>query len=124
LRFITTPIHGVMDYVMGILLVSSPYLFGFATGGPEQWLPIVLGIVLLLQSMMTRYELGLLPVISIPVHIRIDLANGLLLAASPWLFGFADQVCWPHLILGLIEIGAACCTETKMAVRSLAPAGM
>ena len=124
MRFITTPIHGVTDYVMGTLLVSSPYLLGFATGGPEQWLPIVLGLVVLLQSVMTRYELGLVPVISIPVHLGLDGANGLLLAASPWLLGFAHQVFWPHLMLGLIEIGAARCTETKMAVRSLAPANL
>jgi hypothetical protein len=123
-RFITTPIHGVADYVMGALLVSSPYLFGFATGGPEQWLPIVLGLAVLLQTVMTRYELGLVPVISIPVHLGLDSANGLLLAASPWLLGFAHQVCWPHVLLGLIEIGTAGCTETKMAVRSLAPASL
>jgi hypothetical protein len=67
---------------------------------------------------------GLVPVISIPVHLELDSANGLLLAASPWLLGFAHQVCWPHVLLGLIEIGAARCTETKMAVRYLAPASL
>jgi hypothetical protein len=70
---------------MGALLVSSPYLFGFATGGPEQWLPIVLGLAVLLQSVMTRYELGLVPVISIPVHLGLDSewssARGVALAA-------------------------------------------
>jgi hypothetical protein len=31
----------------------------------------------------------------------IDVASGALLALSPWLFGFADRVFCPHLIVGL-----------------------
>jgi hypothetical protein len=120
MRFISTRVHGMMDYLMGVLLIISPYLFGFATGGAKQWLPIVLGLTLLMQSVLTRYELGLMPVIAMPLHLGLDIASGLLLAASPWLFGFADQVFWPHVILGLIEIGTACCTETRSTVKSRA----
>jgi hypothetical protein len=29
------------------------------------------------------------------------------LLASPWLFGFADRIAWPHVLFGLIEIGPA-----------------
>lgn len=46
-------------------------------------------------------------------HLDMDLAAGLLLAASPWLFDFADELYLPHLILGIIEIGAAILTEKK-----------
>jgi hypothetical protein len=42
----------------------------------------------------------------------LDYASGVLLAASPWLFGFADYVWEPHLILGILEIGAAMFTKT------------
>jgi hypothetical protein len=37
--------------------------------------------------------------------------SGILLAASPWIFGFADTVYLPHLILGIAEIGAALMTQ-------------
>ncbi len=43
---------------------------------------------------------------------EIDVASGALLALSPWLFGFADRVFWPHLIIGLREIGAKLMTRT------------
>jgi hypothetical protein len=46
------------------------------------------------------------------VHLLLDAASGLLLAVSPWLFGFADRVFWPHLVIGLVEIGAALTTRT------------
>jgi hypothetical protein len=38
------------------------------------------------------------------MHLALDAVNGALLAASPWLFGFAEEVSAPHLGLGLFEI--------------------
>jgi hypothetical protein len=46
------------------------------------------------------------------LHLGVDAAGGLLLLASPWLFGFADRVMWPHVIIGILEIGAALTTRT------------
>lgn len=111
MRFINTRIHGMLDYLMGILLIISPWLFDFANGGAAQWVPIILGLGALLYSIMTDYELGLLKIISMKAHLMIDLIAGIFLAASPWIFGFADEVYLPHLILGLAEIGASLMTE-------------
>jgi len=105
--------HGVADYVVGLLLLAAPYLFGFANGQIEQWLPMVLGALLIVYSLLTRYELGAVHLIPMPVHLWLDGLSGLLLAASPWLFGFADRVFWPHLIVGLIEIVASLTTQRE-----------
>ena len=32
------------------------------------------------------------------------MVSGALLAVSPWLFGFAGLIWWPHLLVGLVEI--------------------
>src|SRR5215212_11609328 len=112
MRFLSTRVHGVMDYIMGILLLASPYLFGFATGGVKQWLPMILGLAMLGMSLLTRYEWGAVYVIPMSVHLAIDGLSGALLAVSPWLFGFAGIVFMPHLILGLIELGTSLMTET------------
>lgn len=111
MRFINTRVHGMLDYLMGVLLIISPWLFGFANGGAAQWVPIVLGLGAFLYSIMTDYELGLLKVIPMSAHLIIDLVAGIFLAASPWIFGFADEVYLPHLILGILEIGASLMTE-------------
>lgn len=113
MRFISTRMHGAADYLVGILLILSPYIFGFANGGAAQWLPMLLGAGVILYSLMTRYELGLVPVIPMPAHLGLDIAGGLLLAVSPWLFGFADQVWLPHLVIGLVEVGTAMMTQTR-----------
>lgn len=111
MRFINTRVHGMMDYLMGILLIISPWLFGFAHGGPAQWVPIILGLGALVYSMITDYEMGLLKILSMKVHLGIDLIAGLFLATSPWIFGFSQEVYLPHLILGILEIGASLMTQ-------------
>jgi len=111
MRFIPTRVHGVLDYLVGILLIASPWLFDFDRGGMETWIPVILGAGAVLYSIMTDYEMGLSKTLSMRTHLTLDLMSGILLAASPWLFGFADYVYTPHLVLGLFEIGAALMTK-------------
>ena len=113
MRVIPTRIHGMIDYGMGVLLIVAPWLLGFADGGPEQWVPVILGAGVIIYSLLTNYELGVAKVIPMPVHLWIDVAGGVVLAASPWIFGFADEVYLPHLIFGLLEIGVSLMTKRQ-----------
>jgi len=113
MRFIPTKVHGVMDYIMGILLIASPWLFDFNRGGMETWIPVILGVGALVYSVMTDYELGLTRTLTMPTHLTLDLVSGILLAVSPWIFGFADYVYLPHLLLGIIEIGVSLMTKRE-----------
>ncbi len=113
MRFISTRVHGIMDYLMGLLLIASPWIFDFAAGGAETWVPVVIGIVMLLQAIMTDYEVGMIKTISMRTHLTMDLLAGLFLAASPWIFGFSDTVWAPHVIFGLMEVAASLMTRTS-----------
>lgn len=106
---ISTKVHGYLDYMMGLLLIVAPFIFRFPEGAAT-YLPIVLGAGTFVYSLMTDYELGLLKVIPMKGHLGIDLMAGLLLIAAPWLFGFADIMFWPFVILGLVEVGASLLT--------------
>lgn len=110
MRFIPTKVHGILDYVVGLLLIFAPSLFNFQTGGIEARLPVILGVAALVYSLLTRYELGLIKVLPFKVHLTIDFLSGALLLLSPWLFGFAEIVWVPHVVVGLLEIGAALMT--------------
>ncbi|WP_230532127.1 SPW repeat domain-containing protein [Microvirga roseola] len=112
MRFIPTRVHGVIDYLTGLLLIAAPFVLGFADGGAAQWVPMIVGAGILIMSLMTDYELSLAHLIPLPVHLGVDAIGGLLLLVSPWLFGFADFVFWPHVIIGLMEIGVALTTHT------------
>ncbi len=92
MRFISTRVHGMADYVLGAVLIVAPWVLGFAEGGPETWVPVLLGVGVIAYSMMTAYEAGVVPMISMPAHLGLDAAGGLLLAVSPWIFQFADLI--------------------------------
>jgi hypothetical protein len=120
MKKISTKTHGVMDYISGLVIIASPWLFNFADGTIAQWLPVVTGVVLLLSSIMTNYEPGLVRIIPMPVHLWLDIFAGALLLVSPWLFGFADRVFIPHVIFGLFEMGAGFMTQPNPSYRSMA----
>lgn len=117
MRFIPTRVHGILDYMMGVVLIAAPWVIGyaeadFAANGPATWVPVIIGAGVIIAALMTAYEYGVVNIINMRTHLGIDVAAGILLAASPWLFGFAEVVWIPHLVLGLVEIGAGLMTET------------
>lgn len=111
MRLIPTKIHGVLDYLSGLLLIASPWLFGFANGEFAQWIPMIVGATILVVSLLTDYELSAAKLIPMRTHLALDVLSGATLAASPWLFGFAEWVYWPHVLLGIAEIGAGLLTQ-------------
>lgn len=104
MQFIPTRVHGIIDYVAGAILILAPYLLGFATGGPEQLIPQIVGVLTILISLATRYELSILKLVPLPLHLALDGSMGVVLLLSPWLAGFADTIWWPHVLFGLIYI--------------------
>ena len=110
MRIIPTRVHGVLDYAVALILMVSPWLFRFAQGGIETWVPVAFGLTVIGYSLCTRYEFGLIPIIPVPIHLMLDAVGGLILAASPWLFGFSGVVWVPHLAAGVVAIGVAALT--------------
>jgi hypothetical protein len=50
-------VHGILDYVVGLLLIAAPWLLGFADGTAAQNVPVALGAGALLYSLLTNYDL-------------------------------------------------------------------
>jgi general stress protein CsbA len=107
MRFIPTKFHAPLDYIVGAALIAAPWIFQFSDVTAATVVSIVLGIGLVAYSLITDYELGVWKVAPMAVHNLIDIAAGAFLAASPWLFGFADEsanVWMPHVVVGLAAV--------------------
>ena len=107
MRFIPTKFHAPLDYIVGVLLIAAPWIFQFSDHTAATVVPIVLGVGLIAYSLFTNYELGVWKVAPMAVHNLIDIVAGAFLAASPWIFGFADEsanVWIPHLVVGLAAV--------------------
>ena len=118
MRFISTKVHGILDYVSGLLLIAAPWLFGFANGGSAQWIPVIIGAMIILMSIFTDYELGVVRNIPMTIHLFMDVVAGVFLAMSPWLFGFSDLIIWPHLLVGLLAIATGLTTVKEPTVKA------
>ena len=77
----------------------------------------------ILYSLFTDYELGVIKRVPVKAHLTLDAVFGLLLAASPWLLGFAETTWRPHLALGLFEVAAALLTRHHPSYGSARRAG-
>jgi hypothetical protein len=111
MRVIPTRVHGMLDYLMGAVLIIFPWLLDLESDAAI-WVPVILGAGVIAYSLLTDYELGVLRRLPMSTHLILDMLSGIVLAASPWLFGFADEVWVPHVVLGILEIGAAMMTQT------------
>ncbi len=117
MRFIPTWVHGIIDYIEGVALLLAPNIFGFAElGGPAVLVPRILGVMILVYSLITRYELGAVKLLPMPVHLVIDFLGGLFLAVSPWIFGFAggpSNVWAPHVVVGVMTLVVVILSQTE-----------
>ena len=55
IKSIPVPAHVILDYALAILLIASPFLFGFDDDGTATAFFIVLGVVHLLLTIATRF---------------------------------------------------------------------
>jgi hypothetical protein len=100
----------MLDYLLGIVLLVAPWLLDFSDNDTATWVTVALGAAIILYSLLTDYELGVVRAIPMQMHLGLDFVSGLVLAASPWIFGFDETVWVPHVILGIVEIGTALMT--------------
>ncbi len=114
-----TRVHGFLDYVIGLSLVLMSFIFARGAG-PQTWLPVVLGGGMIVYSLLTEYEMGIVPLIRMPYHLILDVLGGSLLAGSPFLFGFAYIIWVPHVVLGLAAMTLGLVTQTQATRRTFA----
>ena len=119
MRFIPTKLHAPLDYIVGAGLIAAPWIFQFSEHTTPTVLSIVLGIGLIVYSLFTDYELGVWRMFPMAVHNLFDIGAGALLAASPWIFGFADEganVWVPFVVVGIAAIGLGLTTVQRGAL--------
>lgn len=113
---ITTKAHTVIGLVVGAVLVFAPFIFGFNDNEAATMVPIIVGIFIILNELITTSPVSPIKLVPMKVHIVIDVITGAFLALSPWIFNFMDSqnpIQWvPHLIVGLMVIGYALMTTT------------
>ena len=81
----------VLDYPLAVVLIASPWIFGFNdVGGAAVAIPIIIGALAFGQSLITDWDLSVARIVPLPIHLVLDAFAGIVLAISPFVFGFSD----------------------------------
>lgn len=88
-KLIPRPVHAATDYSYAALFAAAPELVGFTDEEAAARLARVVSGGVLLTSLLTRYELGLIRVLPFKAHLATDVVLGMLTAGAPFLFGFS-----------------------------------
>ena len=102
------------DYGAAILLILVG-IFGPDTG-EAQATGIVLGAVLLVVSLLTRYPLGAVKLIPFTVHSAGDYLGALALILAPFVLDFYDAeegASWLYIIVGVVVIALSPVTDYR-----------
>jgi hypothetical protein len=117
---IPTKTHGIIDYLTGAAMLAAPMIMngqktasaalveeedemftGEEGGISESTVLAAMGGAILTQGLMTDYELGAIKMMDMKAHLLVDVAAGVMLAASPWLLNLSPKTRLPFAALGL-----------------------
>ena len=113
---ISRPLHGLLtDYPYVLIVGSAPFWLGLDRHSTPAILCFVLAGLILLTSLVTRAEWGLVRVLPYKLHLLGDVLVGLLAVAAPFLFHFADLTATRNafIIFGLFGIGAGTLSQSN-----------
>lgn len=118
-RLLPAWFHAVADYAVAALLIVVPLVAGgsataVATG-------VVVGAVVALVSMLTRYPLGVVKILPFTVHSGGDYVAAALLVAGPFALGFAGSgLAVFYLVAGLAVLAVSLVTNYQYSPRRAA----
>ncbi len=98
-------VHGVLDYLVGLLLIAGPFLLGF-TDDTATATAVGLGVLLLVIAGASDLPTGFVRSIPRALHAILDYVVAIALLASPFLLGFTgDSTATPFLIaVGVLQL--------------------
>jgi len=99
--FISTAVYGVLNYIISITLVASPWLFGLVNiSSAALFLPMYIGWLQFIMAVFADNETGFIKRFPLQIHMVLDVLMGFILMVSPWLYNFSTKIFWPELLFG------------------------
>lgn len=112
MQFIPRPVHGVLDYIGGLLLLASPWLFGYVNEQPVSAdMAMFFGGGIALYTALTNFELGIVRLLPFPVHLVLDFIIGGALVAAPFIFQTRGTAAVVFVAFGIFELLVAAMTR-------------
>src|SRR4051794_10270820 len=105
--------HAMIEPIAGILLIAAPWIFGFSDVGSSKTLSIIVGVIVLLSGLTTRWRWSIAKIIPLRTHFMTDVLLGIVLIAGPFVLGDSDNGAATRflVIAGVLELLTALSTN-------------
>lgn len=102
-------VHAMLDPLIAVVIIASPWIFGFSDVDDAKIVCIVVGVVMLIGGSLTDWRYSIARVIPLSMHMATDLVLGAVLILAPFVLGFGDEGGATRfmVIAGALEILAA-----------------
>jgi uncharacterized membrane protein HdeD (DUF308 family) len=100
--------HAMIEPIIGLIFIIAPFVLDFDHSSAKT-LSIVIGVVILLSGMTTRWRMSLVKLIPLRIHFMTDVLIGIVCILAPFVLGFSDETAALifFLVMGVGELGAA-----------------
>jgi hypothetical protein len=105
--------HAAAEPLIALVFIAAPWIFGFSDADDAKTISIILGVLVLLTGMITRWRMALVKLLSLSAHRAMDFAVAAAAILAPFVFGFSDNGAATRffIIMGVAEAGAALLTR-------------
>jgi hypothetical protein len=112
MKFISPKVHGFIDYLVVVVLLASPSVFGFT--GLVANFTYALGAIHFALTLLTNFNAGLLKVIPFPLHGVIECLVGIILIVLAYTL-FKDDTDGKlfYIVFGTVVLLTWACTDYK-----------
>ena len=114
LKIISPSLHGILDYMVDITLISVPFILNFKeVSNIVFWVPVGIGVLNFLYSIFTVYSRSLVKLIPMNWHLLFDFLAGLQLFTLSFILPMEGIVKLFYIIMGLGIVLATSLTSSN-----------
>ncbi len=99
IRFITPTMHGVVDYLAAVALLTMPFVLDLGSSNPlAKWLAVATGAAVIVTSLLTDYRFSAARVLPFKGHLAVDTIVAIAFALAPTVLGFHGLDAWYYWV--------------------------
>ena len=111
MRFVPTRLHGILDYLVGFIVIALP--IAFPLQGAALVTLVGLGLFAILYSLFTDYELGIFRFLRLRLHLALDVLFGAVMLLTPMIVDLPAAIHWLVYAIGILAIVLALTTQIR-----------
>ena len=112
MKIISPAVHGVLDYLVALVLIVAPFVLHLGGESPVAfWLSLAAGVGLVVYSVLTNYRNSLVKLIPFKTHLIFDFSAGAVFVAAAFLIPAHGTAFTFFLVMGVAVMAVVLLTD-------------